>query len=170
MKLIEALKKQKYLLRKAEDIRQKVKNNCARSSLETDKYPDQAGQIQGWLQSHSDIIKEISSLRYYIQKTNLVTSVPIQLGSKVVTKSIAEWIFRRRDLALEELKMFQCLTDRGIKEGLGTGPSGDELSIKIVRFYNIVERDKTRERLQEEPMLIDGALEIINATTDLLDS
>jgi len=39
MKLIEALKQTKDLQRKANDLRDLVKNHCAISSLETQKYP-----------------------------------------------------------------------------------------------------------------------------------
>ena len=97
MKIIEALKKTKDLQRKAEDIRTLIKNHSARSSLESDKYPEQEKKIHGWLQSHSDILREILRLRIAIQRTNLNTSVSIELGDKTVTKSIAEWIHRRRD-------------------------------------------------------------------------
>ena len=169
MKLIEALKKIKELQKKAEDLRDLVKNHCARSSLESDKYQGQAKKVEGWIQSHSDILKEILRLRLAIQKTNIDTKVAIELGGKTVTKTIAEWIHRRRDLATEELKMWNCLTDRNIKEGYGNGPSGDPIEIKIVRFYDPSERDNKRELYQAEPLVIDSKLEVTNAITDLIE-
>lgn len=167
MKIIEGLKQIKDLQKKAEDLRDLVKDHCARSSLESDKYPEQQKKVAGWIQSHSDILKEILHLRYIIQKTNLQTDVTIELGGKTVTKTIAEWIHRRRDLAKEELKMWECLTDRGIQEGQGRGPTGDPIEIKIVRFYDPSERDSKRELYQSEPLMIDSKLEVINAITDL---
>ncbi len=169
MKLIEALKKVKMLQQKAEDLRNLVAINCAKSSLETDKYPEQTKKVAGWLQSHSDVLKEILRLRIAIQETNLKTSVTIQLGDKNVTKTIAEWIHRRRDLALEELKIWQLLTDRGVTEGLGKGPTGDPLEIKVIRFYDPTERDNKKEFFQAEPMTIDSTLEVANAVTDLVE-
>ena len=169
MKLIEALKKIKDLQRKASDLRDLVNNNCARSSLETDKYPEQAKKVAGWMQSHSDLLKEILHLRVAIQRTNLTTSVAIELGEKVVTKTIAEWIHRRRDLAAEELKMWNCLSDRGIQEGIVKGPTGDPVEIKVVRFYDPTERDNKRELYQSEPLTIDSKLEVTNAITDLIE-
>lgn len=62
MKLIEALKKIKELQQKASDLRDLVKQNCARSSIETDKYPEQDKKVSGWIQSHSDILREILRL------------------------------------------------------------------------------------------------------------
>ncbi|MFW9872352.1 MAG: hypothetical protein ACFFG0_04555 [Candidatus Thorarchaeota archaeon] len=169
MKLIEALKKIKELQKKAEDLRDLVKNNCVRSSFESDKYSGQAKKVEGWIQAHSDILKEILKLRVSIQKTNIETRVDIDLGGKVISKSIAEWIHRRRDLVNEELKMWNCLTDRGIKEGIGRGPTGDPIEIKIVRFYDPSERDNKKQLYSSEPMIIDSKLEVINATTDLIE-
>lgn len=169
MKIIEALKQIKDLKRKVEDLREKVLKNCALANFETPLYPDQKKQVAEWIQAHSDVLKEVLRLRIAVQKTNLATNVTIEIGGKQVTKSIAEWVHRRRDLATEELKMYQCLTDRGIKEGIGKGPAGDALEIKIVRFYDPTDRDNKLELFSNEPSLIDGKLEIINAVTDIVE-
>ena len=169
MKLIEALKKIKELQRKAEDLRDLVKNNCARSSLETDKYPEQGKKVQSWIQAHSDILKEILRLRVAIQLTNLNTVVSIELDNKTVTKTIAEWIHRRRDLANTERSMWGSLSDRGISEGIVKGPTGDPVEIKITRFYDLAERDHKLEYYQSEPLIIDSKLEVTNAITDLIE-
>ena len=145
MKIIEALKKVKDLQRKAEDLRQLVKNHCAISSLETQKYPNQTKQVTEWIQAHGDVLKEILRLRIAIQATNLNTPVNIELGGKGVSKSIAQWIHRRRDLATAELAMWSILGDRGIQEGMAKGPSGDSVEIKIQRFYDPGERDQKKE-------------------------
>src|ERR1700688_3580412 len=99
MKLIQAMKKIKDLATKAEDLRKKVTNHSADLTIETPQYPDQRRQVAEWVQAHGDILKEILHLRFCIQKTNIATPVSIELGGKHVTKSIAEWIHRRRDLA-----------------------------------------------------------------------
>ena len=169
MKLIEALKQIKDLQKKAEDLRDKVKNNCALSSLESSPYPEPAKQIKKWIQSHGDVVKEILRLRVAIQKTNLATKVKINVGGKDVEKTIAEWIHRRRDLATEEMNMWRCLTDRGVTEGMVKGPSGDMIEVKIQRFYDAEERDNNIELYRTEPMLIDSTLEITNAVTDLIE-
>ena len=172
MKIIEGMKKIKDLQKKVEDLRDKVKTNCAISSLETPVYGtplEQTAQVREWIQSHGDILKEILRLRVAIQKTNLATSVEIELGGKVVNKTIAEWIHRRRDLAKSELTMWSMLTDRNIKEGMVNGPTGTPIEIKVVRFYDPKERDNKRELYVSEPSVIDGRLEVVNAITDLLE-
>jgi len=169
MKIIEALKAIKDLKRKAEDLRNKVKDNCALSTLDTPKYPDQKRQVSEWMQAHSDILKEISRLKIALQKTNIATTVTIELGGKQVIKTVAEWVLRRRELAKEDLSMWSVLSDRGIKEGMGTAPGGQPLEIRVVRFYEPAERDQMKELYSAEPSIIDGRLEVVNAITDLIE-
>src|SRR5512136_1673265 len=142
MKIIEAMKKIKDLQKKADDLRGKVRQHCADLDFETAVYPDQKGQIQSWLQAHSDIVKEILGLRYAIQKTNIATSVTIELGGVQVTKTIAEWIHRRRDLAGLEMEMWRGLTDRNLKEGAIQQTSGQTRDVKIRRYYDPAEKDR----------------------------
>ena len=171
MKLIQGMKKIKDLATKAEDLRKKVSNNSADLTIETAQYPDQRRQVSEWIQAHSDILKEILHLRFSIQKTNLATPVSIELGGKHITKSIAEWIHRRRDLAKFEMEMWSRLTDRSLKEQMvRTSPDGPVTEVKIRRYYDPAERDQKMELYRSEPSVIDATLEVVNATTDLIES
>lgn len=169
MKIIEALKQIKDLQRKADDLKVKVATYSAYLTTQTPVYPDQKRQVSEWIQAHGDILKEILRLRFLIQKTNILTNVPIELGGKTVTKTIAEWIHRRRDLAISERTMWQKLTDRNLQEGATRDEKGEILVIKIVRCYDPVERDNKVALYDSEPSIIDGKLEIINATTDIIE-
>jgi hypothetical protein len=168
MKIIEAMKKIKDLQIKADDLRGKVKANSALLNYETPLYQDTKEQVRQWIQAHSDILKEVLSLRVSIQKTNIQTDVTMELGGKSVTKTIAEWIHRRRDLAGLDMAMYRQLTDRGLKEGQIQESTGGVQSVKIVRFYDPEERDRGIELYRTEPSIIDSTLEVINATTDLV--
>jgi hypothetical protein len=169
MKIIEGLKQIKDLQRKAEDLRIKISKFSAYLSYETPMYPDQKGQVSSWLQAHYDILKEILRLRIAIQKTNLATEVTIQLGDNTVTKSIAEWIHRRRDLADLDCQSWKMLTDKGLKEGIATDTQGEKREVKIVRCYDPVLKDKSIEYFITEPTIIDSRLETVNAVTDLIE-
>lgn len=169
MKIIEALKQIKDLKRKAEDIKDKVSKHSALLSYETSPYPDQKQQVKEWVQSYSDILKEILRLTTAIQKTNLATKVAIQIGDNNITKSIAEWIVRRRDLSKFECGIWKALTDRNLKEGKIQQSTGEVLDVKIVRCYDAQIRDKKIFELESEPQIIDGKLEIVNAITDLIE-
>ena len=168
MKLIEAMKKIKDLLRKAEDLREKISRYCAYRNVETPSYENQKAKIQSWLDAHHDLVQEIESLRLLVQSTNLETAVTIELGKNNVTKSIAAWIHRRRDLADLELKAYQQLTDKGIREGWMKNAADESVEIKIIRCYDIETRDEKQSEYLDEPSLIDARLEVVNATTELV--
>jgi hypothetical protein len=170
MKIIEALKSVKDLHRKADDIVEKIKKHCADLDCETQIYPDQKRQVAEWLQAHSDVLKEILRLKTALLRTNLATNVTIELGNKQVTKSIAEWIERRRSLSELELNAWSALTDRGLKETYENKltPNSPATSIKRRLYFDPVERDEKREMYRSEPSKIDATLEIVNATTDLI--
>lgn len=169
MKLIEAMKKLKDLNIKAEDLRKKVGQHCADLNVETALYPDQKGTIDGWIQAHHDLLKEILRLRTAIQRTNIVTSVTIELGGVQVTKNIAGWIHRRRDLAKLEMAMWQQLGDRGLREGMAQNSQQQQIEIRIRRYFDPKLRDERLEQYRSEPSIIDGTLEVTNAVTDLME-
>lgn len=170
MKIIQAMKKLKDLNLKAEDLRKKVSQFSADLNVETATYPDQKRQVSEWIQSHGDILKEILSLRVAIQRTNLATKVTMELGGHQVAKSIAEWIHRRRDLSKLDMACWQQLTDRGLKEQDFRTQGSDVITqIRIRRHYDPAERDQKVELFRVEPSIIDATLEVVNATTDLIE-
>ena len=170
MKIIEAMKELKRLNVKADDLRKKVAQYCADLDFETPAYPDQGRQVKEWIQSHSDTVKEMLRLRVAIQRTNIATQVAIGLGGKSVTKTLAEWIHRRRDLAKMEQAMWQSLGDRGLKEGVAATTTGGTREVKIRRYFDAQERDEKTALYRDEPSVIDGTLEVVNAVTDLIES
>lgn len=171
MKLIQAMKKLKDLAIKAEDLRKKVSMYCADLSIETAQYADQKRQVSEWLQGHSDVLKEILSLRVNIQRTNIATPVAIELGGKQITKCIAEWIHRRRDLAKLDMAAWSTLGDRNLKEqNVQTAPGGPVTEVRIRRYFEPTERDAKLELYRSEPSVIDATLEVVNATTDLVEA
>lgn len=171
MKLIEAMKKIKDLLRKADDLRSKIGKYCAYlKPVESPTYPDQKGEVAQWLQAHDDVIKEICRLRIAIQKTNLMTPVAIEIGDNMVTKSIAEWIHRRRDLARLSCSAWQQLGDKNLREGITKNSQQEIVQVTIERCYDPQTRDKMIELYTSEPSIIDSRLEVVNAITDLIES
>jgi len=170
MKIIEAMKKIKELQVKVDDLKSKVSQYCTIQNIETPTYGEnQSGKIKEWLQSISDSVKEILRLRIAIQRTNLATNVSIELDEKHVDKTIAEWIHRRRDLSGLEMSAWSSIGDRGLKEGMLKNSQGETVVVKLVRFYDPNERDKKIASLRDEPSIIDRTLEVINATTDLIE-
>lgn len=169
MKLIEAMKNVKSILRKMEDIRGKVQKYCADLDIQSPTYSDQRGQIAQWLQSHHDLAIELTVLKKNIQRTNLYSDVTIYIGDKGVTRSIAEWVIRRREIVDLEVQCWAGLSNRGLSDvQLRTG-SGDTTPAKVRLYFDAKERDANVELFKSEKESIDKALEIANATTSLIE-
>lgn len=169
MKIIEGLKKIKDLYRKADDVRGKIRKYCVKMSFEQDHYENQGDQVKQWIQSHKDLIKEIENLRERIARTNLGTKVTLEINGNEVTKSIHSWISRRRDLISLEVDCWKQLDDKGLNDQKVKMTNGEVQEFKVVRFFDYREKDAKLDDLKSELSLIDSRLEIINATTDLLD-
>lgn len=169
MKIIEALKITKDLLKKADDLKDKIHKHASDLDCETPVYPDQKEQLARWIQAYGDILKECLQLNYRIAKTNLVTKVTIELDGKQVEKSIFEWILRRRKLSEMEMTMWRGVGDKGLREGAINQSNGTTMNVKIRRYFDPKERDHKLSELSSEPSRIDAKLEIVNCVTDLVD-
>lgn len=170
MKLIEGMKRIKQNKEKITDLHAKIANHCANLSYETPVYGSETGtKIKEWLQSCTDLSQENVRLLTAVARTNLITPVTMEIGGKQVTKTIAEWVWRRREYAALDKLTFSRLTDRGLKEGSSNTSTGVSLEIKLVRHYDPVARDTALAMYQAELHQIDSALEVVNAVTDLLE-
>jgi hypothetical protein len=169
MKIIEALKKTKDLNRKCLDLLEKIKLYCADMDIETPTYPDQSRQMSEWLQSYKDIVREIGRLNYCIQKTNVMTKVTVVIDNNEITKSITEWIGRRKDLAKLERMSWAALSNRNLRDNKFQQSQGTIVDCKVRLYFDPKQKDKMMDILASEPSLIDSKLEIVNAITDLIE-
>lgn len=168
MKIIEAMKQVKANKEKVAELMQRIQRNSAHLSIETPQYENQADKIKEWVQSCLDVSRDNVELLVRIAKTNIATQVTITLGDKNVTKSIAEWVWRRREYAQVDLGIWGSLSDRNLKEGQVQTSPGVFSELKLVRYYDPNERDKNMDIHRNEKHVIDATLEVVNATTDLL--
>lgn len=169
MKIIEAMNAVKMGNQKIDDLQTKISLHSAHLSHETPVYQDTAAQIREWQQSIHDQGKENVRLLLAIQRTNLATKVSIKLGDKLVEKTLAEWVWRRREYAEKDYRAWSNLTDRGLREGRIPSSIGEPMDVKIVRNFDPKVRDAKTLEFKQEPQLIDSALEVANAITDLIE-
>jgi 2-succinyl-5-enolpyruvyl-6-hydroxy-3-cyclohexene-1-carboxylate synthase len=170
MKIIEAMKRVKQNLEKIGDLQTKIGNTCSNLSVETPVYPDTKAKINEWSQGCDDLTQENIRLLTAIQRTNLATQVTIELGMKTVTKNIAEWVWRRRTYATVDHATWAKMTDRNLKEGQINQSTGQPLMVTIQRHYDPEKRDAMLAMYRSEPHMIDAALEVVNATTELIEA
>lgn len=170
MKIIEAMKKVKQNEEKVADLQGKISQVCANLSHETPIYgTETAKKVAEWSQGCDDLSQENIRLLCAIQRTNLQTQVAIEVGGKTVSKSIAEWVWRRRKYAAVDLATWSKLTDRGLKEGFMNSSTGTPFEVKIVRHFDPNKRDEMMAMYRSEPHQIDAALEVVNATTEVIE-
>lgn len=170
MKIIEALKKTKDYARKLDDLKEKIAKHSADMDFENPVYPDQRAQVQSWVQASVDLVREIGRLKYCIAKTNISTQVTIQIGEVSVTKTISEWIERRKNLVALENSIYRSLTNKNLKDvNISTSNGVPQLS-RVRLYFDPKEKDQKMWILGEEPSLIDARLEIVNAVTDLIEN
>lgn len=172
MKVIEALKRIKSNRDKVNDLIEKISSNSARLSSQTSPYGDEAtakAQVQSWIDSVRSILRENEVLANRVHRTNVATPITVELGGKQVTKSIDEWLTRRKDGVDLEQYMWASIGDRGLKETLVTNPDGTTSHVTLVRHYDVKQRDENKSVMLTEKSDIDAALEIANATVDLFE-
>lgn len=169
MKIVEALKKVKDNRRKIEDLKKKIRSNAARLSYESSPYPNPSQKVESWVQSCRDLSLESVDLLERISRTNNAVEVTIEVGGNTITRTISGWVYRRREFAKLDLSVQQCLTTGVLKEGTIDTANGEKMDVTIIRHFDTEVRDNLLESLSEEPFLIDSRLEIVNATTDLVN-
>lgn len=169
MKLIEALKRIKANEAKISDLIEKIGKHSALKEIETPPYPRQHQQVSSWLQSVRDVSLENEALLSKVHRTNLETIVAININGMVIEKSISAWLYRRTKGLASETAAYRNLTDRGIREDAVRNEKGEITIIKIIRFFDPAHKDQKLMQLPEEQLAIDAALEITNATVDLIE-
>lgn len=170
MKIIEAMKLVKSNKEKIADLCARIKSHSAHLSFETPTYPDQTAKIKEWTQAALDVSRDNVELLIRIGKTNSQIQVTIPMGEAQVTKSISEWVWRRREYAALDATIWQTQGDRGLKEQqVTTTQGGAPTLITLIRHYNPEARDKALDILRREASAIDGTLEVVNAVTDLVE-
>ena len=97
--------------------------------------------------------------------------VTITMDKKDVTKSIAEWVWRRREYSKIDHKTWSCLSTKNLQTGLSKNSvaGAPDFKLTMVLHFDIEQRDKMIALYAGENHLINAELEVVNATTDLLD-
>jgi hypothetical protein len=161
MKLIEALRGVSTLKHKQDSIIDKLRDNACLLSTVSPEYGDeQKKMILQWLEDVRVLGQEISSLAIRIQKTNLITMLTIEVKGIEKTRSLAEWILRRRTLRVVELRAWSQLDPRKLVE---------TDTVKVIRYYDPQVRDQAVDRLMDEGPIIDAQIELVNGQTELID-
>jgi hypothetical protein len=171
--IVQALKKMKSLKEEVEATRQLLLAHSADYANESPVYETvdkQKAQIASWLQSIEDKLQAYANLALRVKYTNLMTPVTMYLddGAKKLTLPLEEWIVMRREIAPIKQGVYSSVGDRNLKDKEVRTSAGAQETVQVRRYYDPVARDAALMRAKALPHLIDSNLEVVNATTPLL--
>ena len=170
IKLIEGMKKlkiiEKHMQKNAERIQQYA-------SLVSNERPifaseqDQRKEIAALVQSNEDLLKEYLNLKKRVDMTNLATKVTI--GKDVFT--LADLLILRRGLSKRMQITFSAMNDTVADAKIRTQriTQAGEKPLHVVRLYDEKEKFERLQYWQGLEDEIEQRLEVINATTNLVD-
>lgn len=166
MKIVEAMKELKLIEKKMEKNADSIQKYSSQPSNERPYFSTEDAQrkeIKSLIQSNIDLLNNYLGLKKSIEKTNLETQVEFD-GKKY---TISELLVLKRRLAKMMIVSFDSMNDSNARQNMIRG-TGDN-TIKIERFYDEREKNEGLRKWQDFYDNIDSRLEVVNATTDLID-
>lgn len=170
MKIIEALKELPLLDKRIEKKISQIAEYAAFVDNGHEELPfkteaAQKGEVDSLVQSCHDLVARSAQIRRQLAVTN--TSVEVEIGGE--KRTIAEWIYYREAGMGARSRAVQSLSDARAKNAIQRTQFDPEAGLKIVKFYDEKARNGEIERLTDIAGQIDARLEMINATTDLIE-
>ncbi len=168
MKLIEAMKELKLVEKRMEKNREQITQYSSGLSNEKEIFGSEQKQIdevKSLLQANVDLFNRYLYLKRSIERTNLETKVEFSVG----TYSISELLAIKRRLQHSVINTFKALNTQSAEARMRTIKIPDNVEVKVVRYYREEEKNLLLKSWMEFFENIDGRLEVVNATTDLID-
>jgi len=169
MKLIEGMKKLKVIEKKIQHNTQRINEYAAIVSSERPIFGTEVAQrtqIQELIQSNKDLASEYLSLKKRVDLTNIKSMVSIGKD----TFSISDLLQIQRNVAKLMKETFSALNDREAQGRLQSiRQHSAEKPPHIDRMYDENEKHKGLQYWQGLEDEIETRLEVINATTDLIE-
>jgi len=166
MKIIEAMKELKLIEKKLErnnDLIGKYSAQLSNERIYFGTKDAQEKEVKSLIQSSHDMVDNYIKLKLLVETTNLATKVEL-MGKKY---TLAELLIHKRKTARMMINSFDSLTDNHAKSSLRMLPSADKISVE--RFYSESFKNENMRSWQDFYESIDARLEVVNATTDLVE-
>ena len=156
MMILDGLKKIKILKKKVDKKAARIAENCCSFEGEEPFY-----DVRVLMQSHNDLLLEISKIKASIQHTNVVTKVS---GDKYDGFTIAELITHRHTVLPQRIAVLKTLS-KAHKENEGRYETPKR---KVVMHYVPKEREDNIDKYEDELLDIDAVLDKCNMITNLI--
>ncbi|HPR91019.1 MAG TPA: hypothetical protein PLD93_06270 [Synergistaceae bacterium] len=168
MKIIEGMKRLRVIEKLMESQRNAVTEYASKLSTEMPRFQtkeDQAKEVASLIQSNNDLCAEYLRIKRSIEYTNLKVSVELQ-GKAY---SISDLLVVKRKLADRMVATYRALNDNGAQSRLRNAPKFDGETPKVEVLYDERTKLDNIRKWQDLADIIDSRLEVINATTDLIE-
>jgi len=168
MKIIEGMKRLRVIEKRMESQRNAVTEYASKLSTEMPRFQtkeDQAKEVASLIQSNNDLCAEYLRIKRSIEYTNLKVSVELQ-GKAY---SISDLLVVKRKLADRMVATYRALNDTVARDRLRNAPKFDGETPKVEVLYDERTKLDNIRKWQDLADIIDSRLEVINATTDLIE-
>lgn len=171
MKIIEALKELPLLEKRIQKQTAQIGKYASYGSHVGSAFETEAKQrteLAALVQSNNDLVNRYLSLRKVLNKTNTEVLVTIDK----LTLSISEWIAFREKGGKMLIDTFQALTINNGSNDIRTVQANlnEGAQVGIVRCFDEKLKNVSINEYQEILDKIDATLEMVNATTDLVEA
>jgi hypothetical protein len=168
MKLIEAMKELKVIIKRIGKNTLQINEYAALPDTERLHFGTkdaQAKEIKSLIQANADLVNTYLKLKQRIEYTNLKTMVEIN----GITYSISEMLVLKRSLAKLMVATFNALNDNQARSRSTSHLGRSEKAPIVEKFYNESEKTQGQRSWDDLYHAIDSRLEVINATTELVE-
>ncbi len=169
MKIVEGIKKLKLIEKKIDDNTRKIEMYSSMVSTERPFFEDEKTQkkeVEALIQSNNDLVLEYLKLKRRIEQTNLTVTAEFD-GIKY---TLSDLLVMKRRLGNKLIETYSALNTRHADGRIRQAPAEmDGKKAQVVRMYDENKKNENLQRLMELVSNIDARLEVVNATTDLLD-
>lgn len=170
MKIIEAMKELKVILKRINKNTEQIGEYAAlpdNERLHFGTRDNQMKEIKKLIQANADLVQTYLHLKKRIELTNLKTVVDIN-GARY---SISEMLVLKRVLAKMMTNTFNALNDNKARMRMSSHGSvrSSEKAPIVEKYYDESEKTAGQRAWDDLYHAIDSRLEVINATTELMD-
>jgi hypothetical protein len=168
MKLIEAMKKMRVIEKRMARKMGSINAYAALVSSEKPYFESESAQkkeVQSLIQANHDLMEEYLNLKRAVEITNLVTTVTIE----GLTESISAFLVIKRKFAQMMVNTYGALNDDAAAQRLRQTPPVEGQRLHVIRLYDEKDKLENMRKWMDIYEAIDAKLEVVNATTDLVE-
>jgi hypothetical protein len=169
MKIIEGMKELKLIEKKINDNTGKIMTYSSTVSTERpffENEKDQRKEVESLIQANTDLVMRYLKIKRMIEQTNLAVTAEFD-GVKY---SLADLLVLKRRLGDTLIRTYNALSTNYADTRIRNAPAEiDGKKAQVIRLYDENKKNENLSKLMEFTSNIDARLEVINATTDLVE-